>query len=379
MTETAAATRTRHAGVSPAVHERLTSLLDRVGARRRSHHASFAIATGDGSRRWSGATGAADGDGTPFLPETPFFVASVTKRFIATLILQAHERREVDLDDPIVTHLPPTVTDGLHVLGGVDHTPQITVRHLLSHTSGLPDYWDRPRGGTSLYRQLGAGHDRAWDLDDVVRMARDEHEPHFVPQDLTAPKQRARYSDTGFQLLIAIAERATGRSYASLLHERILAPLGLEHTWLPGRSTPAAPTAAPATVCAKDRPLTVPMALRSCNDLASTTGDLLRFQRALLVGELFTEPETVSLLRERANRLHLLPIRYGLGTMQVRVSGLYAPGRRPVTLVGHSGATGTWLFHCPEYDLHLTGTVDQIAGRATPFRLMARMLRAWGV
>ncbi len=48
-----------------------------------------------------------------------------------------------------------------------------------------------------------------------------------------------------------------------------------------------------------------------------------------------------------------------------------------MTLVGHSGVTGAWLFHCPELDLHLTGTVDQRKGQRAPFALMVRMLRAW--
>ena len=63
--------------------------------------------------------------------------------------------------------------------------------------------------------------------------------------------------------------------------------------------------------------------------------------------------------------------------MIFKVGRLNAPGIRPMTLVGHSGSTGTWLFHCPELDLHLAGTIDQANGRTLPFRLMVRMLRAW--
>jgi D-alanyl-D-alanine carboxypeptidase len=120
------------------------------------------------------------------------------------------------------------------------------------------------------------------------------------------------------------------------------------------------------------------MTIESTNDLISTTADLLRFQQALLAGHLFERKTTVMLLTERSNRLrNAFPLRYGLGTMTFNVARLNAPGRHPVTLVGHSGATGTWLFHCPELDLHLTGTVDQAKGQRAPFSLMVRMLRAW--
>ena len=367
--------------VDADIDERLTALLDRTVARRGIHHAMFAVASGDGTRRWSGAAGAADADGTPLQPDTPFFIASITKRFIATLILQASERGELGLDDRIVDHLPSDVTDGLHVLKGVDHTSTITIRHLLSHTSGLPDYFDKPKGGgPSLFRELAAGHDVAWTFDDMIRMAREEHTPHFAPQDLAAARQRARYSDTGFQLAIAIVERAAGQPFAVLLSERILTPLSLDHTWLPGRSEPAAHTGAPAPVCAKDRPLELPRMIESSNDLFSTTGDLLGFQRALLAGKLFERRATTVLLTERSNLLrNMIPNRYGLGTWIFRVNRLAGPGRRPVTLVGHAGVTGTWLYHCPELDLYLAGTIDQSTffARSAPFRLMGRILRTW--
>jgi D-alanyl-D-alanine carboxypeptidase len=312
------------------------------------------------------------------LPDTPFFVASITKRFIATLVLQAHERGELHLDDPLTAHLPPSITVGLHVLHGVDHTPRITLHHLLSHTSGLPDHFDRPRGGRSLYRQLAAGEDRRWSFEDLVRAVRDDHTPHFVPQDLAARRAKARYSDTGFQLLIATLERATGRSFATLLTERIVTPLGLERTWLPERSEPVVPTEAPAIIHHRGRALDLPGMIASSNDLMSTPGDLVRFQRALVAGQLFDAPETAARLTERATLLrNMVPIRYGLGTMLFRLGRLNAPGSRPVWLVGHSGATGTWLFHCPELGLHVAGTIDQATGRSAPFRIMARALRAW--
>ncbi len=177
---------TDHHAVSPETDERLTGLLERSAERRRQHHLNLALVGGDGRHR-SGAATSADPDGTPLRPDTPFFIASVTKRFIITLVLQAHERGELHLDDPLTTHLPTSVTDGLHVLGEQEHTPRTTLRHLASHTSGLPDYFDKPREGRSLFQDLGAGIDRAWTFEDVVRMAKEDHRPHFAPQDLAYP------------------------------------------------------------------------------------------------------------------------------------------------------------------------------------------------
>ena len=364
--------------VDPEIDTRLRGLLARAVTRSGLHHVTMAVLQGDGHQRWRGAGGPAGPDGSPLRPETPFFIASITKRFIGTLVLQAHEQGELDLDHPAAAYLPSGTLDGLHVHRGVEHTSSITIRHLLSHTSGLPDYFEHSKGAPNLFRQLAQGSDQTWTFDDVLRITREEQRPHFAPQDLTAATQRARYSDTGFQVLIAIVSSATGRCFDELLHTRILRPLGLQHTWLPGGAGPTASTPAPARIHRKDRALDLPGMIVSSNDLMSTTEDLLRFQRALLAGELFASPTTVGLLTERSNLLrNMVPLRYGLATMGMRVGRLNGPGRRPVTLLGHAGVTGTWLFHCPELDLHLAGSVDQATGRRAPFRLMARMLQAW--
>ncbi|PXY18883.1 serine hydrolase domain-containing protein [Prauserella muralis] len=358
--------------VAPDVGARLSRLLESFVTHRGLHHAVATIATGDGTLRWSAACSPAGSDDPPHA-ESPFFTASITKRFIITLVVQAHERGELDLSAPITTYLPAETVAGLHVLGGVDRTSEITVRHLASHTSGLPDYFEKRRGGPSLHDQLRAGRDQAWSFEDVLRIVREEQRPHFVPQDLTAARQKARYSDTGFQLLIRIAEAATGRSFAGLLAERITIPLGLTRTWLPGQDRPV-----PLPLHTGQHQVELTSLIESSNDVISTTGDLLTFQRALLAGEPFDHAGSVALLTERRNRLRNIPIlRYGLGTMFFNVGRLMTAGRSPLTLVGHSGATGTWLFHCPELDLHLAGTVDQTHGQALPFRLVARMLHIW--
>jgi D-alanyl-D-alanine carboxypeptidase len=59
-----------------------------------------------------------------------------------------------------------------------------------------------------------------------------------------------------------------------------------------------------------------------------------------------------------------------------RAVRLNAPGKHPVTLIGHSGASGSWLFECPELDLLVTGTLDEVGAHARPFRLIPRVLHA---
>jgi D-alanyl-D-alanine carboxypeptidase len=120
-------------------------VLTRLADRRGITHAVASVASLDGSFRWQGAAGTARPDGTPMRPETPFFLASITKLHIATVILQLVEEGQVDLDASITTYLPAAGRPGC-TGSTADHTPEITVRHLLGHTSGLPDFLeDRPR------------------------------------------------------------------------------------------------------------------------------------------------------------------------------------------------------------------------------------------
>ncbi|WP_030104946.1 serine hydrolase domain-containing protein [Actinoalloteichus caeruleus] len=363
--------------VTAEVAARLTRLVRTLVARRRVHHVSAAVESGDGKLRWSGACAPASDEPVP-RRDSPFFAASITKRFVIALVLQAHERGELELSAPITSYLPVETTAGLHVFRGTERTPEITVRHLASHTSGLPDHFGKRRSGPGLAEHLRAGRDQAWTFEDMLRVVREQQRPRFAPQDLSAPRQKARYSDTGFQLLIRILEAVTGRPFADLLADRITTPLRLTRTWLPGHPRLDTHTGPPLPLHSGRRRVEVPSLIESSNDLISTNRDLLTFQRALLAGEVLDHARSVDLLTERRNRLRDIPVlRYGLGTMVYTVGRLMTAGRPPLTLVGHSGATGTWLFHCPELDLHLAGTVDQVSGQALPFQLMARMLHAW--
>ncbi|MDR5699415.1 serine hydrolase domain-containing protein [Agromyces aerolatus] len=369
------------------VDARLRRLVQRVSAPSRQHHVNLAVTSLDGQRRWFGGAGpaagpaATDSDGTgprELGPNSPFFTASITKRFIITLVLQAHERGELDLDAPITAYLPASITTGLHVRGRVDRTPEITVRHLASHTSGLPDFFERRRGGPSLYRRLRAGDDQAWGFDDVLEITRAQQHPHFDPQDLAARRQKAQYSDTGFQLLIRILEHVTSTPFADLLGTRITEPLGLTRTWHPSTRPADQSAPAPWPLYVGRRPVSLPATMAASHDLFSTTADLIAFERALTAGEPFHDPETRHLLTERRNRLRNAPVLgYGLGTMFFTVNRLMLPKVGPVTLVGHSGSTGTWLFTCPELGVHLAGTVDQTQAQSLPFRIMARCLQIW--
>lgn len=367
--------------------ERLQDLLRHLMSKKQVKHTIVAVESDDRDFRWFGAAGDANPDGTPMRTDIPFHIASIDKLYTASIVMKLHERGHVGLDEPISNYLPQTLFSGLHRLDGVDYTDMITVRHLLGHTSGLADcFEDRPKGGRSLMERLFYEGDMAWTIDDLVRIVRDELTPHFPPQPVDAKRQKARYSDTNYQLLNAIIEAVTAQPLHQAFEELLFRPLDLQHSYLLGHSQPLEPTPEPATLWFDDQPLNLPLALRSFPSVYSTAEDSLAFLRALLRGEVFDEPATLALMQQRWNRFGFAldpaalrspgwPIEYGLGMMRFRLPRVFTPLHPMPAVIGHTGSTGSWLFHCPELDLLLCGTVDQASAGAVPYRFIPKLLR----
>ena len=137
-------------------------------------------------------------------PATNYRLASVTKQFTATAIMLLVEDGRLSLDDGLRKWLPslPTPADA------------ITIRHLLTHSSGLIDYEDVMPADF-----IGQQHDA-----DVLRLLESQDKTYFPPG------TGYRYSNSGYALLALVVERASGDSFADFLRSRIFEPLGMAHT-----------------------------------------------------------------------------------------------------------------------------------------------------
>ena len=346
-------------------------------------HAILGVEPGDRSYRWIGATGTADPFGAPMTPQTPYCLASVTKLYVGAAVLRLEEQGRLSIDDPLTDHLPDQMVSGLHRRRGVDRTADLRLRHLLGHASGLPEYLsEAPKGKRALLDRVVEQGDLSWDTADVIAMVRVTRGAHFDPRPFDGHRHTVRYSDTNFQLLIAVIEAVTRQpiheAFATLIYE----PLGLTRTWHPG--TPQEASMPPAAVpWAGDEPMDRPRALRSFRDLFSTAEETLRFLRALITGELFDDPGTAERMRQHWNPLGFSlvptapgwPIEYGLAMMRFQAPRLLKPFLPIPTLIGHTGASGSWLFYAPDSDLYLTGTVDQLTAPAVPFKKLPRLVR----
>jgi D-alanyl-D-alanine carboxypeptidase len=230
-------------------------LIERAGSNRAIHELALSAKSGRTGAVAEGFIGRIDG--AEIGPDTPYFLASANKLYITAILMQLVAQKGLALDNTMAGFFAPGYLDGLHVLGNVDRTDEITVEQLLSYTSGLADYFEQKQpGGKTFAGGILSGQDTAFSLDDVVEMVRSGMKPAFVPG---APG-RAFYADTNFQLLGAIIENITGLGLGEVVDRQICGPLGLKNTFLFHRSGPRADTN-PVALRNGQRQLDIPMAM----------------------------------------------------------------------------------------------------------------------
>ncbi|MFE2885172.1 serine hydrolase domain-containing protein [Streptomyces sp. NPDC059272] len=210
-----------------------------------------------------------------------FRVASTTKTFVATVVLQLVAEKRLSLDDTVEHWLPSIVS------GNGNNGSRITVRDLLRQTSGLYDYIDDPEIQDRLINHFDENRYNDTPTADLVAVAM-KHRPLFVPQPGGAT--RWAYSNTNYLLAGMIAEKAGGASWQDLVEHRIIAKLGLRNTSIPGLN-PFLPdphvNAYLTTADGKRLDVTEQSYQHTADSgVVSTTADLNTFFRALADGRL---------------------------------------------------------------------------------------------
>jgi D-alanyl-D-alanine carboxypeptidase len=333
----------------------------------------LSLMKGDGSFSWSGAAGIASQSGqVPMTKDTPIYIASITKLYTATAIMRLYEEGALSLDDLMSRYLPEDLIRGIHVYKGKDYSHGITIKQLLSHTSGIADYYtEKPKRGKSLFELFLEDPERSWTVDETIERARNDLKPNFKPG------TDASYSDTNFQLLGKVIEAITGKPLHIVYEDFIFRPLGLKHTWLIGRSKPQiAPSAAPADVFYKDINITNTRsngAYWADGGIVSTAEEMIIFLKALNEGRIVSR-DTLKLM----HNWHKLefPLQYGYGTMYFKLPWFINLVMKAPPLWGHSGSTGSFLYYSEDLNLYMAGSINQVESKTKPFRLMLRVIKA---
>ena len=249
--------------------------------------------------RWTRAAGTLSrGQGRAVTPDDQFRVASITKTFVAVVIVQLVAEGRLGLDDPLARYLPQ-----------FPRADRITLRHLLNHTSGVPDYGQVE----GFARQRFTERDRTWSVTEVLNLAA-QREPEFDPGASYA------YSNTDYVLLGEVIRVATDSTWPVQVRRRILDPLNLTRTYVAGAEP--GPRVVPGYFDADndgaqenvETTATWP-ALDSTEGAAgavvSTADDLVTFADALFHGRLLDAAMLAAMTEENSH--HPRNSGYGLG------------------------------------------------------------------
>ncbi len=305
------------------------------------------------------AAGVADRiTGVPLEPGSRFRIASVTKPFVAVSALRLVELGALQLDavlDRLLAH------EYLEVLrsGGYD-TSAITLRHLLTHTSGIYDF-----AASAYDASITDGFDQAiaadpshrWTRLEQVRFAIDHGKPYGAPGEVYG------YSDTNACLVGELLEQATGLGMGEAIAGLVgFGRLGLRQTYL--ESVDAEPPGAPPWSHQYERDVDIAtidpsVDLWGGGGLVSTCRDLARFFRALLRGEIFDRPETLATMTTRLDGVRAAgemeidqdPRDHAMYLFHVEIAG--------EEWWGHGGWWGTAAYTCPRLDVTIVAGHQQ--------------------
>jgi CubicO group peptidase (beta-lactamase class C family) len=337
-------------------HHSFQKILDKSVDGKKIFGTSFAFKKD--TLTWQGSSGNLSID-------QPYFIASTTKLFTTAIILKLRAEGKLSFEDYIHTFLDTSIITGLHSYKKREYSQELTVKHLLSHTSGLPDYFQgKGANGRSLENEITEGKDQSWTFEEALERTKNRS-PLFAP----GTKGKANYSDTNFQLLGKIIENRTHKSYAENCKELIVQPLGLTKTYLysdPGDTRPK-------TLYYKNKELSIPKAMASFGAdgaMVSTSADMLVFIEAFFTGKLFPAAYLEEL--QEWNRI-FFPMKSGVGIHLFKLPWFFNPTGAVPYFIGHSGLSGALAFYSPQENIFIAGTVNQIAAPDSSFRTMIKL------
>jgi len=312
MPGAAAAQTQTPAPFDPVLAAKLQARLDRWRVSHRAPGVAAAVRMPDGAL-WIGTSGTrfAGVASKPVKPGTPFVVGSLTKTFIAALVLRLQEEGLLALSDPISKWLP-----------GYRRSKGITVEMLLNHRSGIYDYFANPRYESRVFNRPR----HRWKVREILALAG----PRYC-----LPGKCFRYSNTNYVLLGKIVKKVTGKSAAANIRQRFLEPLGLRDTFFQGQERIAKVPAKGYLLARRGykgladgsrmRPNTSAATVaNAAGAMVSSVRDISDWQDALLSGGLL-QPASLEAMTDFHPKSG-----YGLGMRFARLDGILG--------IGHGGS-----------------------------------------
>jgi CubicO group peptidase (beta-lactamase class C family) len=327
--------------------------------------AIFCVEKGDNSLSWTGAAGNLNA-------ENRYYIASVTKLYITAVMLMLREKNKLNFTDKIYSYFPEDIISGIHILNSIDYSKELTIAHLMSNTSGIPDYFYYDKQTGESVEDLLRGNDQSWPFEKAIDKAK-SIKPKFKP----GQKGKVHYSDTNYQLLGAIIEKVTGMWVGEAFAEYIFKPLNLEDTYAYRDINDSSP----APFFYKSQQVHLPQYLASVTaegGIVSTAKDTMAFLKAFFNG-FFFPADLIEELKKNWNMIYFPgQFYFGLGLEKLWTPRIISPLKPIGEILGFWGQTGAFAFHNPENNLYFTGTVNQVngMGHSAAYKAMINVIKA---
>lgn len=291
----------------------------------------------------------------------PTYMASAGKIFTSVLIGMLFEEGKISYDDPITKFLEDQVAKRLHLYNGKDYTDQITIRHLLTHTSGLYDHF-RP-----LWKRMLEDGDFNLTPKDAIIWTKTNQRGSFIPGD------NFKYTNTNYHLLGLIIERLTNMPYHEALTNYIFKRADMLNSSMLHTSKPLhknTPYVADFYINKKNITSYKGLAgfAYASGGVVSTGDDLLKFMKALTFEQLIKKETFQDMINQKVT--YGIGKDYGYGIMQFRPVPFLMP--KIYQMWGHTGSTGAVMFYHPAFDTYFIGNFNDFSYEKKGVRFILR-------
>lgn len=299
-----------------------------------------------------------------------FHSASIGKLFCATLIFMATEENLCKLDTKISDILELSLLEDLFIYKDVDYKNDVTIKHLLNHTSGVNDYFSgRTINKHHFIKEVMSKKNHIYSPLELLEFTKKNQKA------IGYPGKKFFYSDTGFVLLGFVLERLYKKQYVNILQEKIFGPMKLKDTALAFYDKNYDRNSlAPLIFKGEDMHLCNSLSCDySGGGLQTTTKDLAMFLKHLFSNDLISQT-SLALMMDAKHSFHGIMM-YGLGMIEINFKRLIPWMRNYPKLYGGLGVTSVYAFIDPiDKDVYILnlGTPNK---RRLSFQILVKMAK----
>jgi len=295
-------------------------------------------------------------------PKQANHLASVGKLFTATIIGMLHDKGLLNFHDRISQFLDTDLMNGLHVYKGIDYSGDITIRHLLTQTSGLND----------VFFQLLKKMINDPNLEMTVREAIQWGKTHLKP--VGKPGKKHFYTDTNYYLLGLIIESITKKAFHETVHEMIFDPLGMENAYINGYSEPKTKAIYPSAHIylfninfMDDK--RIARIDHAGGGVVAPLSEFLIFMKALVNCQLVKKETLNTMINDDIKMgFPAIGFDYGYSIWKPKAIPLLMP--KKLFCWGCVGITGAFMFYHPQTETYVMGTFNDKSYTSKALRFM---------